>query len=79
MKVLNEKHWSYILMEKNGSWILTFLVRIGPVENDVSVVLTNDEVDSIKADISNIEKVLSDLRNDRTLYSDREIKPPVWP
>jgi hypothetical protein len=66
-------------MEKNGSWILTFLVRIGPVENDVSVVLTNDEVDSIKADISNIEKVLSDLRNDRTLYSDREIKPPVWP
>jgi hypothetical protein len=79
MKIIDEKPWSHILMEKDGNWILTFLIRIGPVENDVSIRLTDNEINSIKADKSNIEKLLYSLRNHKNLYSNREIKPPVWP
>jgi len=79
MKIIDEKPWSHVLMEKEGVWILTFLVRVGPVENDVSIRLNEDEIDFIKADGSYLEKMLEDIREHKIMYSDREIKPPIWP
>lgn len=66
-------------MEKDGFWILTLLVRVGPVENDISIKLTDEGIDLIKPDRSYIEKILLNIRDCRDLYSDRELRPPVWP
>lgn len=77
MRTIAEKPWSYLLLEAEYGWVLTFLIG-GPVEVDISVLLTDDEVTRIKGDPSSIEALVRDFSRDRKIFSGREIKPPVW-
>jgi hypothetical protein len=77
-KVISEKRWSYVLLEDAERWVLTLLIG-GVVEVDVSVLLTDQEIASIEADPSFVEKIVEDVRANRKVYSSREIVRPVWP
>jgi len=79
IKIVNEKKWSHILMDKNRQWILTFLSRVDPVEYDVSLYLTNEEIKEIKKEPSSLNMLLSNAKNNPDLYKERQIIPPVWP
>ena len=66
-------------MDKDGVWVLTLLVKVGLVENGLSVRLKNDEINSIKADKNYLEGFLEDVRICKGFCSDREVRSPVWP
>ena len=66
-------------MDKNRQWILTFLSRVDPVEYDVSLYLTNEEIKEIKKEPSSLNMLLSNAKNNPDLYKERQIIPPVWP
>lgn len=78
MSVIAEKRWSHVLFDDGKGWVLTLLIG-GVVEVDVSIRLTNDEIDSIKRDGSFIERLVYEVRQHRDNFSAREISPPVWP
>ncbi len=73
-KVLANEPWSYTLYEKDGDWILTLLIG-GVVDVPVSIVLTSDEVAKIRQGEGHIESIVNDVRQNRSAYSAREIKP----
>lgn len=77
MKVVAEKPWSYVLFEAERGWILTFLIG-GPIEVDVSVLLTDDEIGRIKDDPSVVDALVRDFTRNRAAIAHREITPPVW-
>lgn len=79
MKVIDEKPWSHVLMERGEDWILTLLIRSGPVENDVTIKLSENEIRAIKSDKGAIQTLLAEVRDDKGKFSEREIRPPVWP
>lgn len=78
MHVVAEKKWSYVLLDDGKGWVLTYLVG-GVVEVDVSVRLTEQERDLIKADPANVEKLVETMKQHRRDFANREINPPVWP
>lgn len=79
MKVIDEKPWSHVLMEQGEDWILTLLIRTGPVENDVTIKLSENEISAIKSDKGAIQTLLAEIKDDWNKFSEREIRPPVWP
>ena len=62
MKVIDEKPWSHVLMEQGEDWILTLLIRTGPVENDVTIKLSENEISAIKSDKGAIQTLLAEIR-----------------
>ena len=78
MRVLDRKPYSYVLLERDGEWILTFLLG-GPVERDVSVRLTDAEIAAIEADDTSAADLVRQFTADRSTYEGRNITPTVWP
>jgi hypothetical protein len=79
MTIIDEVQWSHTLFEKDDDWIVTMLIRSGPIEVDVSVRLTGEEIALIKDDLANLKTLMADIRDNQENYADREINPPVWP
>jgi len=78
MRVLDRQPYSYVLLARDGEWILTFLLG-GPVERDVSVRLTPAEVTAIEDGESSATDLVETVRADLSAYDDRRIRPTVWP
>ncbi|MBZ6497010.1 hypothetical protein [Natrinema longum] len=78
MRVLDRKRYSYVLLARDGEWILTFLLG-GPVARDVSVRLTPTEVTAIEAGDSSAADLVEKFRADSSPSEDRRITPAVWP
>jgi len=66
------KKWSYIFVEDERGWILTFMLG-GPVEIDISVLLNNEETKSIGKDLSKIEELVEQFKNNIDEISERRI------
>ncbi|WP_336358930.1 hypothetical protein [Haloarcula sp. CGMCC 1.6347] len=78
MRVLDRQPYSYVLLARDGEWILTFLLG-GPVERDVSVRLTLAEVTAIEDGESSATDLVETVRADLSAYDDRRVRPTVWP
>lgn len=78
MEVLERAPYSYVLLDDEGTWILTFLLG-GPVERDVSVRLTADEVDAIETGDRSVDDLVATFRTDPSAYDGRRVMPPVRP
>ncbi|ADQ68827.1 hypothetical protein C499_05870 [Halogeometricum borinquense DSM 11551] len=78
MRVLDRKRYSYVLLARDGEWILTFLLG-GPVERDVSVRLTPVEITAIEAGDSSAADLVEKFSADLSATEDRQITPTVWP
>ena len=78
MKVIAEKPWAYVLFDDGKDWVLTYLVG-GAVEIDVSLRLSEEEIERLKAEPLAIESLVADAKVNRDRYEKREIRPGVWP
>ncbi|MED5523404.1 MAG: hypothetical protein VX447_01410 [Pseudomonadota bacterium] len=78
MKTLKKVPYSYILMEDDEGYILTFL-KGGVAELDVTVRLNSEEMKKIENEASYIDELVKSFLNDSSLYSDRMIFPTIWP
>ncbi|SEQ51307.1 hypothetical protein [Natrinema salaciae] len=78
MNVLDSESYSYVLVDDDGEWILTFLLG-GPVERDVSVALTDDEVTAIAEGDRSTGDIVEQFRDDPAAYEGRRVHPPVRP
>ncbi|MFE8070089.1 hypothetical protein QQM79_03435 [Marinobacteraceae bacterium S3BR75-40.1] len=76
--MIKKKLYSYVLMDVDGEWVLTFLLG-GPVELDVSVKLTDSEVEAIKSEDAAADRLVSEFKKDKSLYENRKIVPTIWP
>jgi len=65
-------------MEDERGWILTFMLG-SPVEIDISVLLNNEEIKLIGKDLSKIEELVEQFKNNIDGISERRIVPSVWP
>ncbi|AFO57633.1 MULTISPECIES: hypothetical protein [unclassified Natrinema] len=78
MRVLDREPYSYVLLETDGEWILTFLLgRV--VMGDVSVRLTPEEVTALEDGESSATDLIERFSADRSAYEDRQVIPAVWP
>jgi hypothetical protein len=78
MHVIAEEPWYFTVFGQDNQWLVTYLLG-GPVDVPVSVRLLRDEVASIQADPSLARPLVDKMRFNRSAYSHREIRPPVWP
>lgn len=78
MRVLDRKPYSYVLLERDGEWILTFLLGRAVIR-DVSVRLTPDEVTAVEDGDASADDLVEKFSADRTVYEDRQVTPAVWP
>lgn len=78
VRVIDKRPYSYILFEADADWVLTFLLG-GPMELDVSVKLTEGEVERINEDQNFIDKLISNLKKDKSHCESRKIVPAIWP
>ena len=78
MRVLDRKPYSYVLLERDDEWVLTFLLG-GPVERDASVRLTAGEIRAIEDGEKSAGELVDTFRGSLSAYEDRRITPPVRP
>ncbi|MFC7072878.1 hypothetical protein ACFQJ7_13615 [Halovenus rubra] len=78
MQVLDRKRYSYLLLETDGEWILTFLLG-GPIERDVSVRLTPAEITAIEDGDASAADLVERFRAESSAYEGRQVTPTVWP
>jgi hypothetical protein len=78
MRVLDRKPYSYVLLERDGEMILTFLLG-GAVMWDVSVRLTDAEIAALEDDDASPADLVERFTADRSTYEGRSITPTVWP
>jgi hypothetical protein len=78
MRVLARKTYSYVLLSREGEWILTFLVG-GAVMRDVSVRLTDEERHALAAGDCSPDALVERFAADEEAYGDRRVTPAVWP
>lgn len=79
MKVIHEEPWSHVLMQDDARVVLTLMIRTGPIENDFSIQLTDQEAKAVVGDISKLEQLVNDICSDQAKYASREIRPSIWP
>jgi len=79
MNILAEKPWSYILMEDEGRYILTLLIRRGPAEVDVSIQMSQAEANRFANDQASLKELLVDIDSNLDNYDSHRVIPPVWP
>ncbi|ELY91977.1 DUF1993 domain-containing protein [Natrinema altunense] len=78
MRVLAREPYSYILLESDGEWILTFLFGRA-VMWDVSVRLTDTEVVALEDGEISIADLIERFSADSSTYEGRQITPAVRP
>jgi hypothetical protein len=78
MKILEQKAYSYLLMEDDDEWYLTFFTG-GPVEIDICVKLNQHERDDIRSGELATSALVQQFLSDRAKYESRRIIPSVHP
>jgi hypothetical protein len=78
MKILEQKAYSYLLMEDNDEWYLTFFTG-GPVEIDICVKLNQHERDDIRSGELAASELVQQFLSDKAKYESRRIIPSVRP
>ena len=79
MNILAQKPWSYILMEDEGRYILTLLIRRGPAEVDISIQMSQIEANRFANDSIALAALIADIDANLENYDNHRINPPVWP
>ena len=76
MTVVFQKPYSYSLYDYDDVWYLTYLSG-GPLEYGVSIKLNSEEIDRVRDNQAELEKLIKEFKHDRSLYEGREISPVV--
>ena len=76
MTIVFQKPYSYSLYEYDNSWYLTYLSG-GPLESGVSVKLDSAEIERVRDDQSELEKLVKEFKADSSLYEGRRVSPVV--
>jgi len=79
MNILAQKPWSYILMEEEGRYILTLLIRRGRAEVDISIQMLQVEANRFANDSVALTALIADIDTNLENYDSHRINPPVWP
>lgn len=76
--VLSEVPWNFVVFRRGDDWVLTYLAgSVGLYE--VSIRLTDDEVNRIRAMPVFAKSLADQFRLNSAKYSDRELRPAVSP
>jgi len=78
MRVIEQKAYSYLLMEDSNDWYLTFFTG-GPVEIDICVKLNQQEIEGIKNGELTASTLVQTFLGDQTKYESRRIIPSIRP
>ena len=76
MTVVYQKAYSYLLIHDGADWYLTYFTG-GPVEIDICVKLTEDEIKAVSSNQKAVEELMARFKADRSLIKDRRIIPSV--
>lgn len=76
MTIVFQKPYSYSLYDYDNAWYLTYLSG-GPLESGVSIKLNAEEVSRVRDNQSELEKLIKEFKQDRSLYAGREVSPVV--
>ena len=76
MTVVFQKPYSYLLIQDKDDWYLTYFTG-GPVEIDICVKLTEEEVDVVSTDQKAVESLMARFKADRSLIENRRVIPSV--
>jgi len=76
MTVIFQKPYSYLLIQNKDDWYLTYFTG-GPVEIDICVKLTDEEIDVVSTDQKAVENLMARFKADRSLIENRRIVPSV--
>ncbi len=76
MSVIFQKAYSYLLIQDGNDWYLTYFTG-GPVEIDICVKLTEEEIKAVSTDQKATEELMARFKADRSLIKDRRIIPSV--
>jgi len=78
MNIISEKKYSYLLMEDNDEWYLTYLTG-GPFEVDICVKLNDEEIVKLKENPESVSHLIESFKSDASIYEGRRIIPSVRP
>ncbi|WDE13514.1 hypothetical protein [Thalassomonas haliotis] len=78
MNIVSEKKYSYLLMEEDNEWYLTYLTG-GAFEVDICVKLNNEEINKLKETPEFVGNLVENFKTDSSLYEGRRIIPSVRP
>lgn len=76
MNIVFQKPYSYLLIQDESDWYLTYFTG-GPVEIDICVKLTNEEIETVSLDQKAVEKLMARFKADRSLIEGRRVVPSV--
>jgi hypothetical protein len=68
MKVIAQRNWDYTAYDKNGKIYLEVLCGTSAMFN-VTIELTNEQVEEMKKDTTSLEKISQKVRDDPDKYS----------
>lgn len=78
MKVVFSEPYSYLLVQEEGDWFLTFFTG-GPVEIDICVKLTDEEIEAVSTSQVKTAQLVQAFQQNRSLFDGRRIIPSVAP
>ena len=78
MKVIYEEAYAFILVKDVDDYFLTFFTG-GPVEIDICVRLTPEEVEKVSVSKAETAKLVETFQQNRELYKERRVVPSVIP
>ncbi len=76
MSIVFQKSYAYLLITHGNSWYVTFFTG-GPVELDICVKLTDDEIKLVKNDQKALEQLIARFNADHSLFAGRRIIPSI--
>jgi hypothetical protein len=76
MSVIFQKAYSYLLIQDGNDWYLTYFTG-GPVDIDICVKLTEEEIKAVSTDQKATEELMARFKANRSLIKDRRIIPSV--
>lgn len=77
-RVICESAYEYVLFERSGAWLLTFMLG-GVIETDVSVEMLPAEIEKQKSNPEYVKQLVHELKINPDLLGARRISPSVWP
>lgn len=78
MKIIFEEAYSYILVNDKSDWYLTFFTG-GPVEIDICVKLTSEEIAKVCSSQIETAKLAQSFQQNRELFKGRRVIPSIVP
>lgn len=76
MSIIFQKPYSYLLVQNESGWYLTFFTG-GPVEIDICVALLDEEVRQVANSQAAVEELISKYKSNRQLIEGRRIIPSI--